>query len=66
METNELLELLLAERVLDLAARIRVSSTPKGLESEDFERWRAEHPTTGFIPEALMRIKDAAAIIRAS
>ena len=62
-ENNETLELLFAERVLAMASKLRSASAPE--ERSERAEWRRLHPTSEFVPLALARIREAAAIIRA-
>lgn len=62
MDKNDLLELLLAERVLGMASKLRAASAPE--DRTQRAAWRKAHPTSEFIPHALARIRDAAAVIR--
>ncbi len=62
METKELLELLLAERVLGMATKLRSANAPEN--ATERSEWRKQHPISEFVPIALARVREVADIIR--
>lgn len=57
METNELLELLLADAILTRAFQAQMHAAGTGRTNEEFAAFIKAHPITDYLPEALAALQ---------